>query len=210
MKAKNRISANRIVCISGPIGGGKTSLTNILRQAITRSTVKLFIAQPLKDIVFRMFGIAPDFPHAERNKPLPTLAATCPFTEDNQWTPITLWQYIGTDVGRMIDPLIWTRMWSNQVSKILARADAPLIICDDLRFENEFDYIQKTYQPRVLFIYVERSEKQGLSVNRNKRHKSEADLELLRERAHIRIIAPELSGLEACAMDVLVPLLQKD
>ncbi len=49
-------------------------------------------------------------------------------------------QYLGTEVCRNIDPDYWTHLWLRTYNKESVGYD--LVVCDDLRFENELKLIQ--------------------------------------------------------------------
>src|SRR6185437_2548017 len=59
-------------------------------------------------------------------------------------TPRLLLQMLGTEFGRnLIHPDIWTNLWLRQVKRLLLRAHGKNVVCDDVRFPNEYDLIHQ-------------------------------------------------------------------
>ena len=111
----------RLLGICGYARVGKTTtaveVLNLI-GASNRGEVLPFAA-PVKDIAFQMGW---DGQKDERGR--------------------RLLQMIGTEIGRAYDPDIWVDKWT---AKVLARwlDHVPLIIADDVRFQNEVDRIRK-------------------------------------------------------------------
>lgn len=67
-----------------------------------------------------------------------------------------LLQLMGTDVCReCLDPDYWVRKWNHSFSKFITNHFTDYVICDDLRFENEFENIKKL---KGIIIYINRPE----------------------------------------------------
>lgn len=119
----------QIIGLTGKARHGKTTVAEHLRDHYGYTIVSA--AEPLKALVIA--GL-------ERNPP--------PDTE-GQWnwdrlvrhdrTPFTRWllQYVGTDIGRAIDPDIWAAMLANEIGRTEGSVVVP-----DVRFENEAAVIE--------------------------------------------------------------------
>lgn len=209
------------LAISGPIGGGKTSAGNIIADSSglsinpwaqgSRCIIRMSLAEPIKRVVQEMFGVRPDHPHHLKNEPIKDFSPNCPLTHDHLWSPRALWQYIGTNVGRNVDPLLWIKAWEREVATVREHHDrAPrpvLIVCDDLRFRNEKYRMQE--QPNPFFLYVERTAKQGLDTPLLERHESEQDTDYLRSTADMVITAPNIDDLLQALTTQVIPLLEE-
>jgi len=113
-----------IIGITGDMGVGKTTAANIVAD-ITNGVIVPF-AKPLKDYA-RSLGW------------------------DGQKDSIgrKLLQLLGTECGRnCICQNIWVDKWLNEIAETMDNAvkgDSPIIICDDLRFNNEAKAVKAKY-----------------------------------------------------------------
>lgn len=97
-----------------------------------------------------------------------------------------LLQYIGTEVGRAVDPDIWIKQaYEHQIKN----SDAQIFITDDLRFLNERDAVTygihigtHTKMAKAAFMA---NRQQFSNAYTNDNHASEAYLKTLEERANI-------------------------
>ena len=110
-----------IIGFNGPIGSGKTATSN---EIVSRSVAgvinapayKIALADPLKRLAMRWFGWNGEKDEAGRR----------------------LLQKLGTDVGRAYNTDIWVTYWRRMVEQVAQGCPTGLLIlCDDVRFDNE-------------------------------------------------------------------------
>lgn len=111
-------------CAKGP-RSGKTSMagfvaTHLLRQKGYNSKVLSF-AQPIKDLAREHFGWDGEKDERGRN----------------------LLLNLGTHTGRAYDENIWLRKWQDRVIDTLSTFQNTYVLCDDLRFENEYEAVKR-------------------------------------------------------------------
>jgi hypothetical protein len=116
---------NKIVAFSGLMHSGKTTCAEILETHLAMSIYypkMIKFAQPLYDIQNYVY---------ERTR------LEKPKTKDRE-----LLQYLGTEWGRKKDTDLWINLWRQEVRTYRFKTssmpdDVHIVICDDLRFENE-------------------------------------------------------------------------
>jgi len=108
-----------IIGLCGKAGCGKSTIANSLAYSLASKGMSVFViplAQPVKEIA-NMFGW--DWKKDERGR--------------------KLLQQIGTDVGREYNVNIWIDKLKN---KLLQLPDESIVIIDDVRFDNEVEFIE--------------------------------------------------------------------
>lgn len=108
----------RVIGICGEMGAGKSAVNAIIRELYMGFCPLVKLAEPLYDIqdfIYDRVGLA----RAEGLK-------------DRR-----LLQWLGTDWGRAISPDMWVILWKDRVKELLLSTYNPLVVCDDVRFENE-------------------------------------------------------------------------
>lgn len=112
-----------LIGIAGLMNSGKSTVAalimNKLRNHARCENVKL--AQPLYDIQNVIYEIA---------------GLDLPYPKDRE-----LLQWIGSEWGRKKNPDIWVNAWGKKVAS-LAADGVEVILCDDLRFDNEAQKIK--------------------------------------------------------------------
>jgi dephospho-CoA kinase len=112
----------KVILIAGGQGAGKTALANHL-VSVLPNAIRLSFADPMRSLVKGMLGAAEeiglDFPSPPENR--------------------SLMQYIGSEWGRAMDPLLWVKHAQERVRSLDYNYVINYVIFDDLRFRNEFD-----------------------------------------------------------------------
>jgi hypothetical protein len=155
---------HRIVAFSGLMHSGKTSCAEILEHHLTLSvyypkTIKF--AQPLYDIQNYIY----DRTGLEKPK-----------SKDRE-----LLQYIGTEWGRKKDPELWTSIWRQEARAYRfkssgLREDVHVVICDDLRFENEAKLVRELGGIVINVVAPTELRKERNPLTFNENHASEKPL----------------------------------
>jgi hypothetical protein len=105
-----KIVSSRIICITGPIGSGKTSVADALVEKLP-TAVKLSFATPLKELAIDLGWNGKKDERGRR-----------------------LLQHLGTDVCRdCIDQDYWSKKMLSKISDTYAK----YIVIDDARFDSE-------------------------------------------------------------------------
>jgi len=116
----------RIVAFTGPIGAGKTTAANCLRDTLQYE--KVSFAKPLKDMLLAIGCTPADVYGEDKEKPSILLCGK---------TPRYAMQTLGTEWGRdLIGKELWVRVWQFECQK------HRLVTVDDARFPNEFAMIK--------------------------------------------------------------------
>lgn len=127
-----------IVAFAGPAGAGKSTLAGVLcREA---GGERIPFAGPLKKML-EAAGVPPASLYGDQKEtPLPMLCG-----KSGRYAMQTL----GTEWGRdLIGQDIWGNLWEHAVRA----STAPLIVVDDLRFDNEVRRVQRLGGAAVLVL----------------------------------------------------------
>lgn len=156
---------HKIIGFTGTMASGKTTAAQVLADYL--KTKKYYpqllkFAQPLYDIQTYIYG---------------RCGLEQPVYKDRK-----LLQFLGTDWGRLKDDNLWTSIWRREARTYRFKHEDNIIICDDVRFDNEAQLIKDM---RGLLIKVESSDN-----NRARR----AELENT-NHASEKGISPSLIGL---------------
>lgn len=139
------------IAICGKQNTGKNSTADLLAKTITKltwldmngksnyeATEIMAFADPIKNMILEMFPQADKHclfgPSELRNKIIPNAT-------NKNGEPLTYRQAaidIGT-LGRQYNKNVWVNAFDGRIKKLAYRK---LIICNDLRFINEFDYLK--------------------------------------------------------------------
>src|ERR1051326_4487303 len=117
---------NLIIGLNGGYGSGKSTATDLLKES-GNVVCLLKFALPLYQIQeFCYRVISPVYTRPED------------FVKDRK-----LLQWLGTDWGReTISQSIWVDLWRIKAQQIAERDDQVVIVCDDVRFDNEAETIK--------------------------------------------------------------------
>ena len=113
-----------LIGLTGQMGVGKSTAIKLLEKILVRNAQVVKFAQPLYDMQEYIYGRIES-----------TYKRPVSFIKDR-----TLLQWLGTDWGRRtIHQDIWIDLWKNTVKAY----PASLVICDDVRFDNEANAVLK-------------------------------------------------------------------
>lgn len=116
------IKVVNVIAFTGSMGSGKSTICNIIKSTYPPVKVQKF-AQPLYDIQ--------DYIYARCKLPAPE-------TKDRK-----LLQWIGTEWGRDTQSkTLWVDLWKQEIKRITHMHPETLILCDDVRFEEEAQAVQ--------------------------------------------------------------------
>lgn len=152
------------LAISGKAGSGKSTLQNMFISNISGEAVTAALADPIKEIIMIMFPKTKcDILYGKSENRY----AKVPNASLNL-EPITyreLLQYLGTEVGRNLNPNIWIDVLDYKKNKALSENKAMFIV-SDVRFRNEFDHVK---QNDYITIRIKRN------IDNNMDHISESE-----------------------------------
>lgn len=117
-----------LIGFNGNMGVGKSTAIQALKDYVFPREVHLVkFAQPLYDMqefIYRRISSVHTRPDS--------------FTKDRK-----LLQWLGTDWGRdTISQDLWVSIWKAQVESIRRRSPDSIIVCDDVRFDNEAETLK--------------------------------------------------------------------
>lgn len=164
----------RLVGITGKQNSGKDTLAYAF---IKQDFLKMAFADPLKDVVHRMFRI-------------PTSVLWGPSENRDPQTRRIL-QTLGTDYARGIDPDIWIKRTMERIRTaatdgrdVLERCVIPSedkelrIVVPDVRFRNEADAL-KSFAPDTILIRVHRPDSEKGKSKESCDHASETEMDTI-------------------------------
>jgi dephospho-CoA kinase len=157
-----------LIALSGKKGSGKDT---VAKYFINKGYIRFAFADALKDICKILFNLSDD-----------QLNGYLKETIDQRYnkTPREILQYIGTLMRNNMDNLIpnfGQNIWINVMKNLIDTAinNNTNIIITDLRYKNEYEFLQNTYSNHnLIFINIIRPN-QYLSGDYNN-HESENDL----------------------------------
>ena len=178
-----------IIGISGKIGTGKTTLSNLLLERLP-GYERVAFGDCLKEETAETFGFPLEWAYSERGK-----AQTVEFERERipyEMTVRELLQWYGTDVCRAADPDYWIKAMADRIG------DKTNVIIDDVRFPDEAEFVEA----RGGFL-VRLGEYPGWKPGPHANHASETALDSYRFPLMIR---PDYGKLEQQAADVIADL----
>ncbi len=117
---------SKILAFTGVMGSGKSTAIKILTTYSSDRVYLVKFAAPLYDIQEYIY---------ERVSSVITRDQS--FIKDRK-----LLQWIGTEWGRSLDSQLWTKIWAAEVEDAQKKYPNALIVCDDVRFNNEAELVQ--------------------------------------------------------------------
>jgi len=164
----------RLVGITGKQNSGKDTLASAF---IENDFLKMAFADPLKDIVHRMFDI-------------PKTVLWGPSENRDTHTRMIL-QTLGTDYAREIDPTVWIKRTLDRIQKAATQRRDPLerctiptedkelrIVVPDVRFLNEAMEL-KSFAPDCVLIRVHRPDSEKGKAKETCTHVSETEMDAI-------------------------------
>lgn len=147
-----------LIGFNGRMGVGKSTAIQMLKEISGRDLVNVKFAQPLYDIQEFIYGrIGPVYQRPPE------------FLKDRK-----LLQWLGTDWGRAtISESIWVDLWRAEVQRLLASQPTAIIVCDDVRFNNEGSILREL-GGKVVQIVSSRGQERTVAGIAN--HASEAGI----------------------------------
>ena len=127
----------KIITIDGPSGSGKGTVGDLLEQ---KGFVKDSFAKPLKDACSAMFGWPRDLLEGDTEDSRQWREQPDEFWSEKigkKFSPRLALQLLGTEAGRNV---FHKDIW---VNSLLKRADGKNVVITDVRFKNEFKFIDR-------------------------------------------------------------------
>lgn len=117
-----------ILALTGKMGSGKSTVVKTLSVMPSEEIVLVKFAQPLYDMQDSIYEIIEDVYQRPSN-----------FVKDRK-----LLQLLGTEWGRnTISDTLWVDIWKREVRYIIENHPQYLVVCDDLRFDNEAEVVKE-------------------------------------------------------------------
>lgn len=114
-----------LIGFTGKMGSGKSTAIECLRYLQPEMVHNVKFAQPLYDMqefIYRRISRAFPTPDPLKDR--------------------KLLQWLGTEWGRgTINESIWTKLWEEEVKYLSENYPNSLVVCDDVRFDNEADVL---------------------------------------------------------------------
>lgn len=117
----------RLIGFTGQMGSGKSTAIECLKALYPGHVHNVKFAAPLYDIQDYIYSRV-----KQVYKPKPD------FIKDRK-----LLQWIGTEWGRdTISPTVWIDIWKAEVAQVNESNPGSIIVCDDVRFQNEAETVR--------------------------------------------------------------------
>lgn len=129
-----------ILAFNGAMGSGKSTAIERLIEIHEGRVVNVKFAQPLYDMQEMIYRRIQDVHQRPES-----------FIKDRK-----LLQWLGTEWGRGINENLWVRLWKKRVEDVHFGMKNALIVCDDVRFDNEAQVI-KDLGGKVVHIFCTRT-----------------------------------------------------
>lgn len=152
----------KLIGFSGAMGSGKSTAISSLEDIQHRRVVNMKFAQPLYDLQeFAYRRISPVYQKPSN------------FIKDRK-----LLQFLGTEWGRdSIYTNLWVDLWKHEVKYLLENEPKAIIVCDDVRFDNEAVAI-KELGGHIIQLICSRNNERINTTNGIPLHKSELGIDL--------------------------------
>lgn len=146
-----------ILGFAGSMGSGKSTAISFLQKHTGRKVRLVKFAQPLYDIQEFVY---------DRIKSVHKRDAS--FVKDRK-----LLQWVGTEWGRgTISETLWVDLWKAEVAKLRHHYPEDILVCDDVRFDNEAGTI-RSIGGKVIRITSKKNLERITTANGIQNHSSE-------------------------------------
>lgn len=122
-----------LIGLAGPMGAGKSSIASHLHLEHGWHSPIAF-ADPLKNGICAMFGMTREQLENWKRSELEMVPGV---------TVRRALQTLGTEWGRSLHPDLWVLAMKQQINKLVLWSELPGIVIDDVRFENEAQFIRE-------------------------------------------------------------------
>lgn len=154
----------KYIGICGTKGSGKTTLANIIIEELNKKGHKVIVqpfAKGIKEVLANTVATINNIPYNEAVQYFITPELKETIIPSINTTARHMMITFGTDFVRTINPDLWVIYTHNQLEKIIEdnkhSNNTLYVIFDDIRFENEHDFVKHTLNGNVLYITKDRS-----------------------------------------------------
>jgi hypothetical protein len=151
----------RLIGFNGGMGSGKSTALEIIKSDCARKIVLVKFAQPLYDMQEYIYACIDS-----------VITRGPDFVKDRK-----LLQWLGTDWGRGLDKDLWIKIWEARVQEALNFYPDAIIVCDDVRFDNEAEIFKKLGGTIIKINSIRATERIN-TANGLTNHPSEAGIKL--------------------------------
>jgi len=123
---------SQIICLAGSYSSGKSTLAKSV-QSVYKQTLVLPMAEALRQELIEHYGMSAKEVYS---KPTPLCIREAMHN-------------LGDSRRRVYGEIYWAERWALQVLK----ANKPLVICDDMRFMTDWNYI-KAFDAKAKLVYL--------------------------------------------------------
>lgn len=148
-----------IIGFTGKMGVGKSTAIERIKR-LNHKTFNIKFAGPLYQIQEHVY-----------NTIAPVYQRPASFVKDRK-----LLQWIGTEFGRSLSETLWVDLWKDQVRKYMQEFINPVILCDDVRFDNEAEAV-RSLGGVVVEIISDKNKERIDTTSGLVHHKSEAGID---------------------------------
>lgn len=116
----------KLIGFTGPMGSGKSTAIEHIRNATNTPVNNIKFAKPLYDLQEAIY-----------NRVSSVYRRPADFVKDRK-----LLQWLGTEWGRGLDEDLWRKLWAAEVEHCYNHVPNGWIVCDDVRFDNEASLVK--------------------------------------------------------------------
>lgn len=118
----------KLIAFCGAMGSGKSTAIQYLKDTHLHKRIEnIKFAGPLYDMQEYCYRRIQN-----------TYTRPSNFVKDRK-----LLQWLGTDWGRGLNPNMWTDLWKSEVSYVVENYPKAIVVCDDVRFDNEATLVRQ-------------------------------------------------------------------
>lgn len=151
----------KLIAFNGGMGCGKSTALETIKTYTDLPVRLVKFAQPLYDMQEMLYTRISSVIKRDES-----------FVKDRK-----LLQWLGTDWGRGLDQDLWIKLWKAQVESELEKYPNAVIVCDDVRFDNEAEVI-KSLSGTIIQIKRDSNAEHAIGGKGITNHASEAGIKL--------------------------------